>query len=66
MFNIYHCSVRRIAYLMHQALLRYNSPLSLRRNLLDRLETDLCDFIALMYSGLALNPPLKEKTHEVG
>jgi len=45
----------RIAYLMHQALLRYNSPLSLRRNPLDRLETDLRDFIALMYSGLALN-----------
>ncbi|GMR00641.1 MAG: hypothetical protein BMS9Abin18_1511 [Zetaproteobacteria bacterium] len=45
----------RMAYLMHQALLRYNSPLSLRRNPLDRLETDLHDFIALMYSGLALN-----------
>ncbi len=49
----------RMAYLMHQALLRYNSPLSLRRNPLDRLETDLYDFIALMYSGLAPG----EKTH---
>jgi len=45
----------RMAYLIHQALLRYNSPLSLRRNPLDRLETDLHDFITLMYSGLALN-----------
>ncbi len=56
----------RMAYLMHQALLRYNSPLSLSRNPLDRLETDLRDFLALMYSGLALNSPLKEKTHEMG
>jgi len=48
-----------MAYLMHQALLRYNSPLSLRRNPLDRLETDLRDFIALMYSGLALDNSTK-------
>jgi len=45
----------RMAYLMHQALLRYNSPLSLRRNPLDRLESDLRDFLTLLYSGLALN-----------
>ena len=53
--NIISGDAHRMAYLMHQALLRYNSPLSLRRNSLDCLEADLRDFIALMYSGLALN-----------
>jgi len=53
--NVRSGDAHRMAYLMHQALLRYNSPLSLRRNPLDRLETDLRDFLALMYSGLVLN-----------
>ena len=52
-------NAHRMAYLLHQALLRYNSPLSLRRNSLDHLEADLCDFIALMYSGLALHEPIQ-------
>jgi len=43
----------RIAYLIHQALLRYNNPISLKRNNLETLKTDLRDSLALLYAGLA-------------
>jgi len=43
----------RLAYLMHQSLLRYNNPINLTRNELNTLETDLCDTLELMYAGLA-------------
>jgi len=44
---------QRTAYLLHQALLRYNHPISLKRNPLDQLETDLRDTLALFYSGIS-------------
>ncbi len=40
------------AYDIHQATLRYNSPLALRRNELRRLEEDLARFLALLDRGL--------------
>jgi len=42
----------RIADLMHQSLLRYNNPISLRRNPLEHLETDMHDYLELLFSGL--------------
>jgi len=45
----------RMANLIHQSLLRYNNPISLRRNSLEHLETDLRDYLTLLYSGLALD-----------
>lgn len=43
----------RTAYLLHQALLRYNHPLSLKRNSLDQLEQDLSDTLTLFYTGIS-------------
>jgi len=42
----------RMADLIHQSLLRYNSPISLRRNPLNQLETDMRDYLELLFSGL--------------
>ncbi len=50
--NLRSGDARRIAYLMHQALLRYNSPISLKRNNPETLETDLHDTLELIYAGL--------------
>jgi len=55
----------RLADLIHQSLLRYNSPISLRRNPLDHLETDLCDFLTLLFSGLALNKSTQGEKYEM-
>jgi len=43
----------RTAHLLHQALLRYNHPISLKRNSLEQLEKDLRDTLALFYSGIS-------------
>jgi len=50
--NIRTGDAHRMAYLMHQALLRYNSPISLKRNNLETLEIDLRDTLELLYLGL--------------
>lgn len=42
----------RTAYLLHQSMLRYNHPISLKRNDLATLERDLRDYLDLLYSGL--------------
>jgi len=57
--TIHSGDAHRIAYLMHQALLRYNNPISLKRNNLETLEMDLRDFLTLLFSGLALNKTTK-------
>jgi len=43
----------RTAYDIHQATMRYNHPVALKFNRLDRLETDLRRLIALLNQGLA-------------
>jgi len=40
------------AYDIHQATLRYNSPIALRNNALETLSEDLNRLIDLLYSGL--------------
>ncbi len=42
----------RMAFLVHQSLLRYNNPVSLKRNPPDRLHADLSDYLDLLYAGL--------------
>ncbi|RME81176.1 MAG: TetR/AcrR family transcriptional regulator, partial [Zetaproteobacteria bacterium] len=49
--------IEQTAYDIHQATLRYNSPLSLRRNPLERLEEDLKRFLQLLDRGLAPRTP---------
>lgn len=44
---------QRTAYLLHQSLLRYNHPLSLKRNPLEQLEADLLDTLTLFYTGIS-------------
>lgn len=44
---------QRTAHLLHQSLLRYNHPLSLKRNPLDQLEVDLLDTLKLFYTGIS-------------
>ncbi len=51
--NIISGDAHRTAYLVHQTLLRYNNPISLKRNGLETLETDLHDTLELLYVGLA-------------
>ncbi len=46
------CDARQVAYDIHQATLRYNHPIALQRNPLDRLCADLDRLIDLLYSGL--------------
>lgn len=43
----------RTAYLIHQACMRYNYPISLKNNDLDTLEADLSDTMRLFFEGLA-------------
>jgi AcrR family transcriptional regulator len=47
------CDARQTAYDIHQATLRYNSPIYLKNNPLDVLEADLGRLLALLYKGLA-------------
>jgi len=42
----------RMADLIHQSLLRYNNPISLKHNPLERLETDMHDYLELLFYGL--------------
>jgi len=46
--------VRRTAYDIHQATIRYNNPVNLKHNKLSLLEADLERLVALLYRGLAL------------
>jgi len=43
----------RTAYLLHQSMLRYNHPLSLKRNTIEQLEKDLTDTLSLFYTGIS-------------
>jgi len=47
------CDARQTAYDMHQATLRYNSPINLKNNALNTLEDDLGRLLALLNRGLA-------------
>lgn len=44
---------RRTAYLIHQACMRYNYPISLKNNDLETLEADLRDTLKLFFEGLS-------------
>jgi AcrR family transcriptional regulator len=44
---------QRLAYLIHQSLMRYNNLSSLKKNRLKVMEKDLSETIALFYSGLS-------------
>lgn len=47
------CDARQTAYDIHQATLRYNSPIYLKNNPLPVLEADLARLLQLLYKGLA-------------
>jgi len=47
------CDARQTAYDIHQATLRYNSPINLKNNDLKTLEADLSRLLALLFRGLA-------------
>jgi len=47
------CDARQTAYDIHQATLRYNSPINLKNNELPTLEADLLRLLQLLYKGLA-------------
>lgn len=47
------CDARQMAYDIHQATLRYNSPINLKNNELPTLEADLSRLLALLLRGLA-------------
>jgi len=47
------CDARQTAYDIHQATLRYNSPINLKNNELSTLEADLGRLLALLLRGLA-------------
>jgi len=47
------CDARQTAYDIHQATLRYNSPINLKHNDLPTLEADLSRLLALLFRGLA-------------
>lgn len=47
------CDAKQMAYDIHQATLRYNSPIYLKNNPLPELEADLGRLLALLYRGLA-------------
>ncbi|MDX8392299.1 MAG: TetR/AcrR family transcriptional regulator [Mariprofundaceae bacterium] len=48
-----HCDAGQTAYDIHQATLRYNSPLNLKFNELNTLQSDLSRLIDLLCKGLA-------------
>jgi len=47
------CDAQQTAYDIHQATLRYNSPINLKNNQLKTLEADLSRLLALLLRGLA-------------
>lgn len=47
------CDAQQTAYDIHQATLRYNSPIRLKNNPLPTLEADLKRLLQLLYRGLA-------------
>jgi len=47
------CDVQQTAYDIHQATLRYNTPINLKNNPLPMLEEDLRRLVQLLYRGLA-------------
>ncbi len=47
------CDARQMAYDIHQATLRYNSPINLKNNPLSTLEDDLSRLLALLLRGLS-------------
>jgi len=46
------CDAQQTAYDIHQATLRYNSPINLKNNELKTLEEDLSRLLALLFRGL--------------
>ncbi len=53
-------NARETAYDIHQATLRYNHPLHLKNNALERLESDLQRLVSLLFTGLAPRHSHKE------
>lgn len=47
------CDAHQMAYDIHQATLRYNSPMNLKNNELKTLEADLTRLLDLLFRGLA-------------
>ncbi len=51
--SLHVCDPRQTAYDIHQAMLRYNSPVYLKNNPLNVLEADLSRLLAILFKGLA-------------
>lgn len=52
--QVFHaCDAHQLAYDIHQATLRYNNPIHLKRNPLKVLEADLQRLLELLYRGIA-------------